>query len=224
MTLRLLLVEDHLMVREGVRALLDEEDDIEVVGQASNGSEVLPLVDRLRPDVVVLDLMLPGKGGLEVARDLTMHRPDVRVVILSMYDNEAYVLEALRNGASAYVLKQSEAAELVRAIREVAAGRRYLGAPLSEHAVEAYARRAEGAPADSYATLTAREREVLKLVAEGLTSPEIAVLLFISPRTVESHRAALMKKLGLRTQADAIRYALQRGIVSSNPELHRAPD
>jgi DNA-binding NarL/FixJ family response regulator len=216
MTLRLLLVEDHLTVREGVRALLEEEDDFEVVGQAGDGNEVLALMDRLRPDVVVLDLMLPGLGGLEVLRELTRRWPEAHVVILSMHGNEAYVLEALRSGAGAYILKQSEAGELVRAIREVAAGRRYLGAPLSERAVEAYARRAEDTAPDPYATLTTREREVLKLVAEGHTSPEIAELLFISPRTVESHRAALMRKLGLRTQVDLIRYAFRQGIVPSN--------
>ena len=207
MTLRLLLTEDHVTVREGVRAPLEEEIDFEVVGQAGDGGEVLPLVERLLPDVVVLDLMLPGIGGLEVLRELTKRSLGARVVILSMYGNESYVLEALRSGAAAYVLKQSEPAELVRAIREVAAGRRYLGAPLSEQAVEAYARRAEGAPPGPYATLTTREREVLKLVAEGHTSPKIAQVLFISPRTVESHRAALMKKLGLKTQAEVVRYA-----------------
>jgi len=214
MTIRLLLVEDHVVVREGVKALLEEEGDFAVVGQTGDGCEALTLSERLRPDVVVLDLMLLGLGGLEVVRELNRRLPETHVVILSMYSNEGYVLEALRGGADAYVLKQSEAAELVRAIREAAAGRRYLGAPLSERAVEAYARRAEGAPPDPYATLTSREREVLKLVAEGYTSPRIAELLFISPRTVESHRASMMSKLGLRTQVEVVRYALRRGIVA----------
>jgi len=142
-----------------------------------------------------------------------------------MHANEAYVLEALRNGAAGYALKQADGGELVRAILEVAAGRRYLSPPLSERAVEAYARRAEGAPPDLYMTLTAREREVLHLVAQGHTSPGIARRLFISPRTVESHRASLMKKLKLRSQAEVIRYAIGRGIVPAEPlvEASNAP-
>jgi two-component system response regulator NreC len=215
-TVRLLLVEDHPVVREGLRALLEEEAALEVVGQAGHGGEVVQLVEGLRPDVVVLDLMMPGVGGLEVTTEIARRFPETRVLILSMHANEAYVLEALRNGAAGYALKQADGGELVRAILEVAAGRRYLSPPLSERAVEAYARRAEGAPPDLYMTLTAREREVLVLVAQGHTSPAIAGRLYISPRTVESHRASLMKKLRLRSQAEVIRYAIGRGIVPAD--------
>ncbi len=213
MTLRLVLADDHPVVREGLRALLDSEPDLEVVGQADHGKEVEGLVEQLHPDVVVLDLMMSGMGGLEVARQLAQRAPPTRVLILTMHQNEAYVLEALRSGAAGYALKQAEAGELPRAIREVAAGRRYLSPPLSEHALEAYARRG-GAPGDPYYTLSEREQEVLQLVAEGNSNAQIAAQLFISRRTVESHRAHVMKKLGLRSQVELALYAVRRGIVS----------
>lgn len=213
MTLRLVLADDHPVVREGLRALLDSEPDFEVVGQADNGDDVPTLVDHLHPDVVVLDLMMGGKSGLDVTQELTERSPATRVLILSMHQSEGYVLEALRRGAAGYALKQAEAAELGRAIREVAAGRRYLSPPLSERALEAYARRA-GGPADPYDTLTHREREVLQLVAEGHTNAAIGERLFISARTVETHRANAMKKLGLRTPVELAVYAVRRGIVS----------
>lgn len=216
MTIRLLLAEDHHVVREGLRALLETEGDFTVVGEAGAGDEVLPRVGSLRPDVVVLDLMLPGVRGLEVIKELSRRSHAPKIVVLSMHASEAYVLEALRAGASAYVLKQSEGAELVRAIREVVDGRRYLSPPLSERAVEAYALREGGGPADPYQRLTSRERQVLQLVAEGLTAGEIASRLFISPRTVETHRANLMKKLGLRSRAEVIRYAIGRGLVPTD--------
>jgi len=207
------LADDHQVVRNGLRVLLEAEPDFSVVGEAGDGLEAVRLVERLQPDVLVLDLMMPGLNGLEVARQVSQRSPQTRVVILSMYDNEAYVLEALRAGAAAYVPKESTSAELVRAIREAVAGRRYLSPPLSERAIEIYMQRAESAALDPYETLTAREREVLHLVAEGHTNAEIAARLFVSPRTIETHRANLMRKLGLHTQTDLIRYALRRGIL-----------
>jgi len=209
----IVLADDHQVVRNGLRVLLEAEPDFSVVGEAGDGLEAVRLVERLQPDVLVLDLMMPGLNGLEVARQVSQRSPQTRVVILSMYDNEAYVLEALRAGAAAYVLKESTSAELVRAIREAVAGRRYLSPPLSERAIEIYIQKAESAALDPYETLTAREREVLHLVAEGHTNAEIAARLFVSPRTVETHRANLMRKLGLHTQTDLIRYALRRGIL-----------
>ena len=174
----------------------------------------LRLTEQLVPKVLVLDLMMPGLNGLEVARQLTHRAVPTRIVILSMHANEAYVLEALRNGAAAYVLKDSSAADLVRAVREAVAGRRYLSPPLSEPAIDTYLEKArKTGTLDIYETLTSREREVLQLVAEGHTTPEVAGKLFISPRTVETHRANLLHKLGLRTQTDLIRFALQRGIL-----------
>ena len=208
------LADDHIVVRQGLRALLETEPDFRIVGEAGDGPEAVHLVERLQPDVLVLDLMLPGLSGLEVTRLVRQGSPQTRVLILSMYADEAYVLRALKNGAAGYVLKDSSAADLVQAVREVAGGRRYLSPPLSERAIERYAQRAETSiQEDSYETLTTREREVLHLAAEGHTSAEIAARLGISPRTAETHRANLMRKLGLESQTDLIRYALRRGIV-----------
>jgi len=216
-SLSVLLAEDHPVVREGLRAMLEAEGDFQVVGQTGNSSEVGGLVEELHPDVLVLDLIMPGIGGLNALRELARRRLNTRVVVLSMYANEAYVLEALQNGAGAYVLKQSEAAELVRGIREVAKGRRYLSPPLSQRAVEAYARRAKGTIATREADLTAREKEVLMLVGQGFTSAQIGERLFISVRTVESHRSNLTKKLGLHSQAEMVRTALRRELTPLDP-------
>jgi DNA-binding NarL/FixJ family response regulator len=209
----IVLADDHHVVRQGLRSLLEAEPDFSVVGEAGDGLEAAQLIERLQPDVLVLDLMMPGLNGLEVTRQVSQRSPRTHVVILSMHPNEAYVLEALRAGAAAYVLKESTSAELVRAVREAVAGRRYLSPPLSERAIEAYMQKAESAALDPYETLTAREREVLHLVAEGHTNAEIAERLFVSRRTVETHRANLMRKLGLRTQTDLISYALRQGIL-----------
>ena len=209
----IVLADDHHVVRQGLRALLEAEPDFRIIGEAGDGLEAVELVENLQPDVLVLDVMMPGLNGLEVTRKVSRDSPQTRVVILSMYDNEGYVVEALRNGAAGYVLKESTAANLVQAVREVAAGRRYLSSPLSERSIAAYIEKAKGAPLDLYDTLTTREREVLHLASEGHSSREIAERLYISPRTVEVHRANMMRKLGLSTQIDLIRYALQRGIL-----------
>jgi DNA-binding NarL/FixJ family response regulator len=209
----IVLADDHVVVRQGLRALLEAEPDFAIVGEAADGLEVPDLVERLKADVLVLDLMLPGLNGLEVTRQVQQRSPQTRIVVLSMYANEAYVLEALRNGAAAYVLKEASGADLVHAIREVMAGRRYLSPPLSESAIELYVQKAKAAPRDAYEALTTREREVLQLAAEGQSNPEIADRLGISVRTVETHRANLMHKLDLRSQTDLVRYALRRGIL-----------
>lgn len=209
----LVLVDDHPIVRQGLRALLEAEPGFRIIGEAGDGIEAAKLVERLQPDVLVLDLMIPGLNGLEVTRQVRQRSPLTQIVILSMHANEAYVLEALRNGATGYVLKGAAAAELIQAIREVSAGRRYLSPPLSERAIEAYVQKANTAPLDLYETLTTREREILQLTTEGFSATEIADRLSISSRTVETHRANLMRKLRLRTQTDLIRYALRRGIL-----------
>ncbi len=209
----IVLADDHQVVRHGLRVLLESEPNFRIVGEASDGLEAIELVERQQPDILVLDLMMPGLNGLEVARQSSHRSPRTNVVILSMYNNEAYVLEALRAGAKAYVLKASTSDELVRAIREVVAGRRYLSPPLSERAIQAYSQKAESAAVDAYETLTTREREIMQLAAEGCTNADIASRLSISPRTAETHRANLMRKLGLHTHTDLIRYALRRGIL-----------
>jgi DNA-binding NarL/FixJ family response regulator len=206
----IVLGDDHKIVLRGLRALLDGQYGFTVVGEAADGLKVTGLVERLQPDVLVVDLMMPGLSGLDVTRRVTK-RLKTRVVILSMYSSEAHVAEALRSGAMGYVLKDASAEDLVSAIREAAAGRRFLSAPFSNDSIETYLKRPDEAGA--YESLTPREREVLHLVAEGLTSGEIAGRLFISPRTAESHRANLMRKLGLRSRTELVRFAFQRGIV-----------
>lgn len=207
------LADDHQLVRQGLKALLEAEPDLKVVGEAGDGLQAIRRVELLSPRVLVLDLMMPGLNGLDVVRQLKKGSPHTKVVILSMYANEAYVLEALSNGASAYVLKDSSSADLVHAVREAAAGRRYLSPPLSDRAIEVYQAKARAATLDRYETLTARERAVLHLAAEGHTNAEVATRLGISARTAETHRSNLMHKLDLHTQADLIRYALRRGLV-----------
>lgn len=209
----IVLAEDHHIVRQGLHILLQAERNFSIIGETGDGLEAVQLVERLQPDVLVLDLMMPSLNGLEVTRQVTKRSPQTRIIILSMHANEAYVREALRNGAAGYVLKESSAADLVQAVREAIAGRRYLSPPLSERAIDAYIQKAEAATLDVYDTLTTREREVLHLVAEGNTIGTIASRLFISPRTVETHRTNLMRKLSLRTSAELVRYALQRGLL-----------
>jgi len=209
----IVLADDHHVVRQGLRTLLESEPDFRVVGEAGDGLEAVQLVERLQPDVLVLDLMMPSLDGLEVTRQVSQRSPQTRVVILSMHSSEAYVLEALRHGAAGYVLKASSAADLIKAVREVTAGRHYLSPPLSEHAIAAYVQKAKDATLDKYETLTTREREVLHLAAEGYSNREIAERLSISPYTAMTHRANLMRKLDLHSQTDLVRYALQRGII-----------
>jgi len=213
MPVKILLADDHPVVRLGIRNVLETEPDFVVVGEVADALQVISEVEALRPDVLVLDLIMPGLNGLEITRRLARSAPQTKVVVLSMHANEAYVIEALRNGASAYVLKGSESGEIIQAIREILAGRRYLSPPLSERSIEMYIEKSAGAPLDPYETLSTREREVLHLVAEGHTSPDIATRLHISTRTVESHRANLMRKLGLDSRTDLVRYALRRGIL-----------
>jgi two-component system, NarL family, response regulator NreC len=209
----IVLADDHLVVRKGLRALLSAESDFDIVGESGDGLETVEIVEALQPQILVLDLMMSGINGLEVARQLSKRTPQTGIVILSMHSNEAYVLEALRSGAKAYILKENSADDLVRAIREVSAGRRYLSSPLSERAIEAYTHKTDESVQDPYEQLTDREREVLQLAAQGNSNVEIASRLFISPRTVETHRANLMHKLGLRTHTELLQFAMLRGII-----------
>jgi DNA-binding NarL/FixJ family response regulator len=213
MSVSILLADDHAVVRHGLRALLEREPSFRIVGEIGDGLKVTDMVAQLKPDVLVTDLMMPGLNGLEITRQVKQRTPQTRVVVLSMHSNEAYVLEALRNGASGYVLKDSSGQDLVRAVREVAAGRRYLSAPLSERAIQTYVNTGRDSLLDPYDALTSREREVLHLAAEGYSNAEIGSRLSISPRTAETHRANLMRKLDLRSQTDLVRYALRRGIL-----------
>lgn len=209
----IVLADDHHVVRHGLKSLFEAEEDFSVIGEVSEGLKVVDAVEKLKPDVLVLDLMMPGLNGLEIARQVKKRFPSTRIVILSMHANESYVLEALRNGASGYVLKDSTTSDLVQAVHEVASGKRYLSPALSERAIDYYAQKIETESTDPYDSLTTREREIMQLTAEGNSSSKIAEMLSISSRTVETHRTNLMRKLNLQNQADVIRYALRRGIL-----------
>ncbi len=208
------LADDHELVRRGLRGLLEAEPDCRILAEATDGLAAVQAVAKFKPTALFLDLSLPRLHGLEVLRQVRVDSPHTKVIILSMHDDEPYVIEALRAGAMAYVLKGSDSSEIARAFHEVLAGRRFLSAPLSEWAINALATRTADA-ADPMQSLTAREREVLQLAAAGLGNPEIAERLFISPRTAETHRTNFMRKLGLQTQTDLVRFAIRKGIIEA---------
>ena len=213
--IRILLADDHAILREGIRALLEDQHDMEVVGEAADGRQAVGLTRELNPDIVVMDIGMPLLNGLEATRQIKHDCPQVSVLVLTMHDNEEYVSQILAAGASGYVLKRAASSELVMAIRAVAAGQSYLSPALTKLLIESYIGRKPAAPAvvDSFDTLTAREREVLQLVAEGHTNLEIARLLNISLKTVKAHRSNLMQKLGVHDRGDLIKLAIQRGII-----------
>jgi two-component system response regulator NreC len=207
-----LLVDDHVVVRQGLKALLADEPDIEVIGEASNGREALDRLAELEPDVVLMDISMPGLNGIEATRQIQQRYPDVRVVVLSMHANEEYVFQVLQAGASGYVLKQSDSLEVLTAIRAAVAGGSFLSPPISRTVIEDYVRRAEArGQADDLEMLTSREREVLQLLAEGRSNREIAEELSISIKTVETHRSNMMNKLGLGSKTELVKYALRKG-------------
>ena len=209
---KVVLVEDHIVVRQGIKALLSDEPDIEIVGEAGNGREALPLIAALLPDVVLMDISMPGLNGIEATWQIRQRFPQVKVVILSMHANEEYVFQVLRAGASGYVLKQSDSSEVLTAIRAALAGGSFLSPPISRAVIDDYVRRAEARGQDSELDLlTSREREVLQLLAEGLSNREIARQLNISVKTVETHRGNMMSKLGMDSKTNLVKYALRKG-------------
>lgn len=209
---KVLLVEDHIVVRQGIKALLSDEPDIQIVGEADNGREALALVDTLQPNVVLMDISMPGMNGIEATRQVRQRHPEVKVVVLSMHANEEYVFQVLRAGASGYVLKQSDSSEVLTAIRAALAGGSFLSPPISQAVINDYVQRAESrGRGDDLDLLTSREREVLQLLAEGLSNREIAEQLSISIKTVETHRGNMMNKLGVSSKTELVKYALRKG-------------
>ncbi|HXI36958.1 MAG TPA: response regulator transcription factor [Burkholderiales bacterium] len=209
--IRVVLADDHALVRAGMRSLLNAMADVAVVGEASSGEEALELAGRERPDIVLMDIAMKGMSGLDAAARLRELHPEVRVVILSMHAGEEYVLKALRAGAVGYLLKDAATGELELALRSVMRGESWFSPAVSRQVVEGYVQRVGGeAVAD---TLTARQREVLKLVAGGKSTKEIAYQLKLSVKTVETHRAQIMERLGIRDVAGLVRYALRTGLV-----------
>jgi DNA-binding NarL/FixJ family response regulator len=215
---KILLADDHALVRAGIRSMLEGLPEIVVVGEANDGREALELVASLSPDLVFMDIAMPGLNGLDTAARILRAHPQVRVVILSMYMNEEYVLGALRAGATGYLLKDSDPSELELAVRAVARGEMYLSPGVSKHVIEDYLRRTgteapRGLDVRPASPLTTRQREVLQLIAEGHTSREIAQILTISLKTVESHRQSIMERLDLHDLASLVRYAIRTGLV-----------
>lgn len=205
--IHIVLADDHVIVRQGFCQLLTQEPDFSVIGEVGDGRGALELVEQLRPEVLVLDMVMPGLKGLDVLDGVKQSSPDTQVVILSMHNDQSYVLEALQHGAAAYVLKESSVHELVQAIRVAINGQHYLSPPLFEHVITAYL---QGAPVPSTSpaeALSVREQQVLNLIGEGQTNHEIAAALGLSKRTIETYRRRLTKKLGLTSQAELRHYA-----------------
>jgi DNA-binding NarL/FixJ family response regulator len=213
--IRVLLVDDHAILREGVHALLAREPDILVVGEAADGQEALEQVPRLKPDVVIMDIVMPNMNGLEATRLITERHPESKVLILSMYDDHEYVVQIIQAGASGYVLKRVVTEDLVRAIREVNAGESFLYPPIAAKLIGDYLRVTKGERSDVPGEpLTAREREILKLIADGHTNQAIAGQLGLSRKTVDSHRANAMRKLDLHDVTELVKYALRTGMIT----------
>jgi two-component system response regulator NreC len=220
--LRVVIADDHGVVRSGLRLILGSQPDIEIVGEAATGEEAIEQARSLRPDMILLDIAMPGLNGLEAARAIRQEAPEVRIVVLTMYDDEAYLREFLQLGAAGYVLKQAADTELLGAIRAVQRGEPFIYPSLTRQLIDLYLKQARPAlPLDNHeAELSPRETEVLRLVALGLTGQQIAERLLISASTVETHRAHVMEKLGLRGRAQLVRYALSKGLLQDeDPQL-----
>jgi len=212
--IRVLIVDDHTIVRDGISALLALAGDMEVVGEAENGSEALKMVKELEPNVVLMDISMPVMGGLEATRRIYKEFPRTKVLVLTQYDDKEYVFPVIEAGASGFISKVAASSELVSGIRAVFHGDSYLSPSVAKLVVEDYQRGGERVRNDPYELLTGREREVLKLAAEGHTTQEIADILVVSRKTVEGHKTNLMAKLGIHNRTELIKYALRKGITT----------
>jgi DNA-binding NarL/FixJ family response regulator len=213
--IRILLGDDHTLVRQGFRKILEGRPDWEVVAEASDGRDVVRQAEAMEPDVAVLDIGMPLLNGIEATRQITRRHPNIRVLILSMHSDEAYIIQALKAGARGYLLKDSADVELIRGIAAVAAGKSYFSPAVSKIMLDDYVRRmAEKGIVDRFESLSEREREVFQLIAEGHSNKEIADLLCVSPATVETHRAHVLQKLDVHNTAELVLYAVRRGVIS----------
>jgi two-component system, NarL family, response regulator NreC len=213
MTVSILLADDHEIFRQGLEMLLGSQSDFIVIGQAKDGLEAVMLAEQLQPEVVVIDMLMPGLNGMDATVQIKQRSSGTKVIILSMHDDESYVLSALQNGACGYVLKESSTADLIQAVRSAISGQRFLSPSLSQRAIDVYINYAQKQLTEAYTDLTSREKEVFHLSAEGLNNAQIADRLYLSVRTVETHRSNMMHKLGLHTQADLINYARQHKVI-----------
>lgn len=212
--IRLLVVDDHAIVREGICALLELSPETKVLGEAANGSEALELVEKLKPDVVVMDIVMPFMDGIEATRRICKEFPAVKVLVLTQYDDREHVLQIIAAGAAGFINKTTVSSELVRGIRAVYRGDSFLSPAVARYLIEDFRQDPSTKWArDSYNELTGREREILKLLAEGYTTREIAQLLVVSPKTVEGHKTRLMAKLDLKNRVELVKYAIKKGIV-----------
>jgi len=214
-TLRVLIADDHAIVRAGIRLLLDSQEGIEIVGEAKDGAEAVAKTRELAPDVVLMDVAMPGLSGLEATREIRQTNPDTRVLMLTMHDDEEYFFQAVSLGASGYILKEATPEEVVSAIRIVSRGGVAFHPSLGRKLLDDYLHRVQaGEESESYSLLTEREREILRLTAAGRSAREIGEMLGLSPRTVERHRANLMEKLDLHNRSEVVQYAIRKGIIS----------
>ena len=213
--IRILLADDHVLMRRGVRALLERHEEFEVVAEAGDGREALQLAEKHSPDIVVADIGMPILNGIEAARQITQKAPSIGIVVLSMHSDESYVLKALKSGARGYLLKDSAEADLIQAVIAVSEGKAFFSPAISKMLVEDYVRQLrEREVDDSYELLTTREREVLQLLAEGKSNKDVATMLDLSLHTVETHRSNILQKLNLHGTPELILYAIRKGVIT----------
>jgi two-component system, NarL family, response regulator NreC len=213
--IRIILADDHAAMRHGLRLVLEQQADFEVVGEVSDGREAVALAENLKPDVAVLDITMPNLNGIEAARQITARQPGVSIVVLSMHADESFVLRALKAGSRGYVLKESAEGDLINAIRLVSEGKSFFSPTVSRMLVQDYVRQMQDKDVeDSYELLTSRERELLQLVAEGKSNKDVANLLNLSVYTVETHRSNILSKLNLHSVPELILYAVRKGVIS----------
>jgi DNA-binding NarL/FixJ family response regulator len=211
--IRVLLVDDHAILREGIKALLEKQDDIEVVAEAADGREAISRVAQFRPDVVVLDISMPMMDGLESTRQMKRDNPDIKVLVLTMHDNEEYFFQLLRAGASGYVTKKSVSRELVSAIEAVYRGESFFCPSMAKFLLSDFLRLDKAVENTGQEELTPREREIVKLIAEGYTNQQIADLLHRSVKTIESHRSNILRKLGIHDSIELVKYAVRKKLI-----------
>lgn len=211
--IKVLVADDHTILRQGIKALLDNQAEIEVIGEAKDGREALTLIERLLPDVILMDIAMPGLNGLEATRRIKKKFPKIKVLVLTMYTNEEYVFQILNAGANGYLVKETAFQDLISAIRAVYRDEAFMSPSISKKVINRYTQRVREANDTTCDILTTREREILQLIAEGSSSKKIAEALFISPKTVETHRTHIMDKLNIHNRTDLIKYAIRTGIV-----------
>jgi two-component system response regulator NreC len=211
--IKVLVVDDHTILRQGIKALLDNQEGIEVIGEAKDGREALSIIEETLPDVILMDIAMPGLNGLEATRRIKKKFPRMKVLVLTMYTNEEYIFQILNAGANGYLVKETAFQDLISAIKAVYKNEAFMSPSISKKVINSYIKKAQDDEAKTCEVLTTREREILQLIAEGNSSKKIAELLFISPKTVETHRTHIMDKLNIHNRTGLIKYAIRKGMV-----------